>query len=917
MAPQSLRFEVDRQGRHVTFRLTGKLFVDSLPALAKRVDEVEAEGVDVILFNFAEVERIDSRGIGALAGWHRHFAQRGKEFRLVRVSEEILHVLQVCNLAALITPDPSGTTPAGKLQRLSQSLFESHEYADQVLAALGEGLIGVDPQGHILFVNRCAVEMLRLNEQEALGEALFEVLASGACSNLTLMPETSHLDAVVRGEQPRWRGELELPRDTGTPGQVLSVIATVIHSGGSRAGSIIALMDITRLREAERDIRSLHTASDEAVAQSESIYRAAIENAAGVSYRLHFQSGLYEFGGDGIKALVGLPASGLSQSRLQELVGEVVVADPSAEGDPETYREDFRAGRLSRYQVDMKLRLPSGELKWISDSAVPLRDDLSGEVLGALGIFQDITDRKRAEEASRESERRFSEALAQADVIVYRLNCQTQAYDFIGDGIEPLLGYSPSEMSPSIWGDIVETVELHGNLAGMSLEEATERFQRGEIPHWRSEILVRTRSGEKRWLRDVSTATCDRSGRVVSALGLLQNVTAFRQTEEALKTTSRQEATARLAGGIAHDFNNLMVGVLGHASLIKEDIGPGHLATGLLLDIEKAAERASRLAQQLLAFARGGKYAPREVDLNAMIADRIEHLRKTVPPTIQVSCDLDPNLPPILADPTQMAEVVMSLCQNAVEAIERHGRVTITSRSIAFGPADTSPAAGLRPGRHALITVEDTGRGMDAQTQAQVFDPFFTTKAQGRGLGLAAVYGIVKNHGGHVTVHSTEGKGSTFRIYTPLKETVDEPSVLAVLKPSEEPSSVEASSSGPKTILVAEHEEAVLDETMQLLEKMGFDVLTARDGRQAVATARTHEGLIELALLDTAMPVMGAAEAMTHLSVSRPEMRVIVSSGDDQAEGAKWLLAAGAHEILSKPYGPEALESVIAKTLAG
>jgi signal transduction histidine kinase len=257
-------------------------------------------------------------------------------------------------------------------------------------------------------------------------------------------------------------------------------------------------------------------------------------------------------------------------------------------------------------------------------------------------------------------------------------------------------------------------------------------------------------------------------GSVTGCVAVYEDITARLQTEEELRRASRMEATATLAAGIAHDFNNLMTGILANAQLLRRDLRLEGEPDEMLEDIGQAALRAGELAQQLLAFARGGKYMPRIINLNDVVVESAR-LQKGFSPAVRREQALTMDLWAIEADPVQMSQVVMNLALNAVEAIEGSGFVRIATDNRELGATDVAKL-GLKPGRYVCLSVEDSGSGMDDATRMRVFEPFFSTKFQGRGLGLAAVYGIVKNHSGEITVESAPGIGTTFRVFLPAAE---------------------------------------------------------------------------------------------------------------------------------------------------
>ena len=378
------------------------------------------------------------------------------------------------------------------------------------------------------------------------------------------------------------------------------------------------------------------------------------------------------------------------------------------------------------------------------------------------------------------------------------------------------------------------------------------------------------------------------------------------KADVAILAASRMEATATVAAGIAHQYNNLMQVVLGNAELVRNDLGSNHPNANMLQEIEATARKASDLAQRLLAFARGGMYRLEKVDLNRVVRETLRAQERTVPHRIQVTCDLEADLWNIKADRAQLEMILTSLCTNAVEAIEGDGKIRIETRNVDVDDALAEAYPELEPGRYVLLTAEDTGSGMTEEVLAKAFEPFFSTKFQGRGLGLASVYGIVKNHGGHIVIESGENKGTTCAIYFPVvEEEVKQP-----------PESPPVATQATETILVVDDEEMLLNVVAKMLEHMGYQVLTANSGKAAVDRVREYAGDIHLVLLDMGMPIMNGPTTFPLLRAERPELKVVLFSGYELDAATQALLDAGASGFLEKPFRAKELGNEIRRVLA-
>ncbi len=364
------------------------------------------------------------------------------------------------------------------------------------------------------------------------------------------------------------------------------------------------------------------------------------------------------------------------------------------------------------------------------------------------------------------------------------------------------------------------------------------------------------------------------------------------QADAAVLETSRMEATATLAGGIAHDYNNLMFMILGNAELVRNDLGDDHPNAAMLKQIEIAASKASDLAQRLLAFARGGAYKKDILDLSQTMHEAILAQKRSIPRQIQVISNFGDDIWNIEADRAHMEMVITSLCTNAVEAIDGEGTIHVTIRNINIDGTIEDKYPDLNPGRYAQIKVEDNGCGMSDEVLEKAFEPFFTTKFQGRGMGLASVYGIVKNHNGHILIESKKNEGTTCSIYLPAIEAkVKVPAKLPTVTIPKE----------TITILVVDDEEIQLKVTSRMLKLQGYQVLTANDGQAAIDMVREHKGEIHLVLLDIGMPNMDGSTTFMKLRDLRPKIKVILFSGYELDATIQELLDAGASSFLKKP----------------
>ena len=377
-----------------------------------------------------------------------------------------------------------------------------------------------------------------------------------------------------------------------------------------------------------------------------------------------------------------------------------------------------------------------------------------------------------------------------------------------------------------------------------------------------------------------------------SIIVILTDVSEKKRMEAQLIQAQKMEAIGTLAGGIAHDFNNLLMVIQGNVSLMLLDVNPAHSHHEMLRTIEKQVQGGSKLTSQLLGYARKGRYELRPIHLNQLVADTSEAFGRTRK-NITIHRDLAGDLFTCEADQGQIGQVLMNLFVNSADAMPEGGDLFLKTANVNF--KEIKGRGYLpNPGDYILLTVTDTGVGMDSKTIDRIFDPFFTTKELGRGtgLGLASTYGIVKGHGGYIEVESEKGRGSTFKVYLPASG-----------KPAQQtvrPSAPISKAIG--TVLLVDDEEVILDVSEKVLKVLGYKVLVARGGAEAIEIFKKHQDSIDLVLLDIIMPHMGGGEVYDRLKEISPEVKVLLSSGYSIDGEASKIMARGCNGFIQKPF---------------
>ena len=407
------------------------------------------------------------------------------------------------------------------------------------------------------------------------------------------------------------------------------------------------------------------------------------------------------------------------------------------------------------------------------------------------------------------------------------------------------------------------------------------------------------------------SVTNGRDGGVVFEL-FAEDITERRALEEQLRQSQKMEAVGRLAGGIAHDFNNLLMVISGYSEFLLERLGAEPELRASAQEIAGAADRASSLTRQLLAFSRKQMLAPKMVNLNSVVTENIKMLTRMIGEDIDLVMVPAENIWPVRADSGQIEQVMMNLAVNARDAMPSGGKLTIETSNITLDEDYARYHAPLRPGDYVMIAISDTGAGMDTETQSHIFEPFFTTKGpKGTGLGLSTVYGIIKQSGGYIWVYSEVGKGTTFKIYLPRVAATGETAIAHAAAARE----VREAEPGTETILVVEDEANLRYLARQYLEKQGYKVIEAADGAVAMQIAVAHEGVIHLLLTDVIMPGMNGRELAQRISEIRPNVKVLYMSGyTENVVGHNGTLDAGVR-LLQKPFNLRDLKSKVREVL--
>ncbi len=517
-------------------------------------------------------------------------------------------------------------------------------------------------------------------------------------------------------------------------------------------------------------------------------------------------------------------------------------------------------------------------------------------------------DRAKAE--LRAAEARYRTLVERLPAITYIAELGAGGpWHYVSPQIETMLGFSPAEWisDPTNWVNRIHPDDREVALAAEKLfQETHELFQ--------AEYRVFARDGRLLWFRDEGVLL-QTDGQGLLMQGVMYDITEGKRLEDQLRHSQKMEAVGQLAGGVAHDFNNLLMLIQAHNEHLRDRLAADDPARKDALEIENAVTRAASLTGQLLAFSRKQVLRPKVLDLNAVLADVAKMLHRLIGENIEVKVVPAPSLGRVKADPGQMEQVILNLAVNSRDAMPHGGRLTIETCDVELDENDSRNLEGAPPGKYVMLTVSDTGEGMDTETQAHIFEPFFTTKAPGKGtgLGLATVYGVVKQSDGWIWVDSKPGRGTTFRIHLPrvvesqVEECeAEEPQSRAQLA-SKTTSDLAGAPKGTETVLVVEDQDGIRDIVGESLRRSGYKVLIAVDGDEALKVASTYANPIHLLVTDLVMPNIGGRELAHRLTQLRPQMKVLYMSGYSEHAALNNEVIDPPTDVLQKPFSLEAL----------
>ena len=737
------------------------------------------------------------------------------------------------------------------------ALHKRGEEQRAVLESAPHPVVVYDRQGAARYINPAFTRLFGWTPDEILGQ------------RIDFVPDSERERTLSTIDQAYAQGfaAFETRRRT-RDGRTLAVqiSAAIFHDiSGTPIGMVVNLMDITAQKQTEAALQA-----------SQEIFQT-IGNAARDAIIMIDDAGRITYWNRAGETLLGYGEAEALGQELDRLIAPERFQQNCRESFP-SFRQTGTGGVVGR-TVELSARHKQGHEVPIELSIASVRFK---DRWHAVGILRDITDRKQAEMALRDSEDKYRRLVENASDAIFIT--QDGVIKFPNRRMLETSGYDAQSLKEIRFIDLI-----HPDYRQLIAERHAKRLQGTPMD---TAITFRgyNRQGDLLWL-ELNAITVEWEGRP-AVLNFLRNITEKKRLEAEIQQAHRLESLGTLAGGIAHDFNNLLMGILGNTALLLADIEPAHSHHQRLKDIEQLVRSGAELTGQLLGFARGGKYEVRPTELNRVVGKNVALFGRTHK-EVAIQTRFQADLWPVEIDRGQIGQVLLNLLVNAWQAMPGGGELTVATANVELDQSDVAPYD-IAPGRFVRVTVADTGVGMDNATRQRIFEPFFTTRQmrRGTGLGLASAYGIIRNHGGIITVTSQKGVGSTFDIYLPAG---DKPAMPEVRKKIDQ-------LKGSETILLVDDEEMILVVAQQLLARLGYQVVTAAGGQAAVEIFQRDPTRIDLVILDMIMPGLSGEEVFEQMRAVAPKARILLSSGYSEDGEAKAIMARGCDGFIQKPF---------------
>ncbi|MCK4965903.1 PAS domain S-box protein, partial [bacterium] len=762
-------------------------------------------------------------------------------------------------------------------KKAEEELKESEEKYRGLADSIGDMFFSLDKNLKYTFRNKKANEFFGLSAEDTIGKSPFDILSDTESTDMMM----DFYREVLETKQPN------------------NVVNHFMKDGKKcfldfriypfKDGISVIAKDITELKKYEESTR-----------ESEEKYRSLVEVNPSVIYRLD-NKGAITFISSRISEIIGYK----SDEIIGKDISEIIYKNDS---DKIKHVNEKRTGARATKRLELRLKGKEGikdiemryvgvnangiyENGYIGDGKIESRREPKGAFIGTQGTITDITERRKAEENLKESEEKLRNIFENSTNLFYS-HTPDHIFTYLSPQVEDMLGYTVEEAMVK-WTEFTSDNPINED----GLKKTIAAIESGKAqPPYELELV---RKDGKKVMLEIHEAPVVENGKTVAIVGAATNITERKRLEEQLQIRQRMDSLGTLAGGIAHDFNNLLVGIMGNIDMLNVDSdGLTELQKEYLNNATKSSERAASLIRQFQMFSKGFVTGKVSVDVYEVADEVFSILKKTTDRLIKKKINFIKEKFIINANSSELHQVFMNLGMNAVYAIEEKGvkrgdYISIKAEDCSITGTDIT---GLSEGEYVHIIFEDSGTGMTDEVRRKAFDPLFTTKEmgtqKGQGLGLAMVYNIVtRNHGGHITIESSVGKGTTFHIYLP--KTHSEAQAI--------PEEIMGVAGGDETVLIIEDEDIILKLVRNILEKSGYTVLTAEDGEKGLDIHKKKKDSIDLVILDLTMPEMSGQMVFEKMLKIDPKVKVIISSGHSEEETRKGILSL-AKGYLEKPY---------------
>ncbi|MDY0044610.1 MAG: PAS domain S-box protein [Syntrophales bacterium] len=760
------------------------------------------------------------------------------------------------------------------ISALKKSEESSRENADKyktILEEIEEGYFETDLKGNFVFVNSWICKNAGMTPDEILG---MNFQSYSLPATIRRLRRTFY--RIYTSGQPEKISGCEFMMRDGFLNICELRVSLRRDSEGAPVGFRGLSHDITGRTLTERALR-----------KSEERYRTILESIDEGYYEVDLR-GTLTFVNDAMCRIMGLDRKALIGLNNRDYTDSATAKKTYA-----IFNEVYRSGRASElrdYEISIK-----NHSRQIWEMKISLLHDSSGKPIGFRGIVRDVTKRRKEERALYESEERYRTILENTGTAIVLV--ENDRIIFAGGEFEKLSGYSRNEIEGKMkWTEFFTNEEQKRIMGQHKIILSNQAYGSPS-----DEFSFITRSGTTRSIYVITTIIPGTRQTLFSLI----DITEYKQLENKYLQAQKMEAIGTLAGGIAHNFNNLLMGIQGNTSLMLMDLNPNHPHYRRLKNIEHQIDEGAELTKQLLGFAREGKYEIKRININNILEITLNFFEKTRK-DIKIRKSFQQDLWIAAVDQSQMEQVFMNMYVNAWQAMPGGGELKVETCNCFLSDEDVR-SFGAKPGRYIQINISDTGEGMDKETKKHIFEPFFTTKvSRGSGLGMASAYGIIKNHDGFIVIDSEKGKGTVFRIYLPSfeKDKSDDRGV-----------SKERPLGGNETILLVDDEQLIIEVAMEILAALGYKILTAKSGREALRVYRQNQECVDLVILDMIMPHMSGGEVFDRIKLIDKNAKVLLSSGFSADGEAQEIIRRGCSGFIQKPFNISKLSSKIREIL--